>query len=191
MICTTLNAIRAHDPCANGWAELLAHLGKTGPDDEPLPLVVILDSNGLEDALWALRAVTGEDARIRRYAVWCARQVQHLMDDPRSLAALDVAERYAEGLATDDELRAAWDAAWGAARAAVGDEARNAARSAARSAAWDAAWAAVGAAAWGAAWAAIGAAAWDAARSAVGDAMRERQAEQFRRLFGEQEVGRE
>ena len=163
MICTTLNAIRAHDPCVDGWAKLLAHLGKTGADDEPLPLVTILDGNGLNDALWALRAVTGEDARIRRYAVWCARQVQHLMDDPRSLAALDVAERYAEGLATDDELRAAWDAAWGAARAAVG------------------------AAAWGAAWAAIGAAAWDAARSAVGDAMRERQAEQFRRLFGDEE----
>ena len=115
MICTTLNAIRAHDPCADGWAKLLAHLGKTGPDDEPLPLVVILNSNGFDDALWALRAVTGEDARIRRYAVWCARQVQHLMKDPRSLAALDVAERHADGLATDDELRAAWAAAVAAA----------------------------------------------------------------------------
>ena len=179
MICTTLNAIRAHDPCADGWAKLLAHLGKTGPDDEPLPLVVILDSNGLDDALWALRAVTGEDARIRRYAVWCARQVQHLMADPRSLTALDVAERHAEGLATDDELRAAWAAARDASWAAVGAAAWGAARSAARSAAWAAAEAAARDAAWAAAWAAVGAAAWDA--------MRERQAAQFRRVFGDEE----
>ena len=132
MIYTTLNAIRQHHPCADGWAKLLAYLGRTGPDDEPLPLVTILDSNGVEDAVWALCAVTGEDARIRRYAVWCARQVQHLMTDPRSVNALDVAERYADGLATDYELRvagaAAGDAAWAAARAA----------------AWAAAWAAAG-----------------------------------------------
>jgi hypothetical protein len=130
MLTTTLNAIRAHDPCVEGWGKLLAHLGKTGPDDEPVTLATILDSNGLDDALWALRCVTGHDGAIRHYAVWCARQVQHLMTDPRSLAALDVAERYADGLATDEELSAAWDAAWAAARTA------------AWTAAWAAAWAA-------------------------------------------------
>ncbi|MDD5458363.1 MAG: hypothetical protein PHF37_03115 [Phycisphaerae bacterium] len=39
--------------------------------------------------------------------VKCARLVQHLMADGRSLAALDVAERFSEGLATRDELDAA------------------------------------------------------------------------------------
>ena len=39
MICTTLNKIREHDPCADGWQKLLAGLNKTEPDDEPLPLV--------------------------------------------------------------------------------------------------------------------------------------------------------
>ena len=29
MIYTTLNRIRAHDPCADGWRKLLTHLGKT------------------------------------------------------------------------------------------------------------------------------------------------------------------
>jgi hypothetical protein len=159
MLTTTLNAIRAHDPCVKGWGKLLAHLGKTGPDDEPLALTTILDSNGFNDALWALRCVTGHDGAIRHYAVWCARQVQHLMTDPRSVEALDVAERHADGLATDDELAAARDAAWGAARAAAGD------------AAWDAA----GDAAWNAAWDAAGDAAWDAARDA--------QAAEFRRRF--------
>jgi hypothetical protein len=55
------------------------------------------------------------------------RRLQHLMPDPRSLTALDVAERHAHGMATDEELRSAWpaarDAAWAAVRAAtVGGE---------------------------------------------------------------------
>ena len=116
---TTLNAIRACGPCGirpsedgtlTGWLKLLRHLGKTEADDEPLAITAILDSNGLEDALWCLRAVKGYDREIRLYAVWCARQVQHLMTDPRSLRALDVAEAHAYGNATDEELAAAWDA---------------------------------------------------------------------------------
>lgn len=71
----------------------------------------MLDSNGLEDALWCLRAVTGYEREIRLYAVWCARQCQGQIQDPRSLAALDVAERFANGEATDAELAAAWEAA--------------------------------------------------------------------------------
>ena len=54
----------------------------------------------------------------RLFAVWCARQVQHLMTDERSLIALVVAENFANGLATRDELLAAEDAARDAAWAA-------------------------------------------------------------------------
>ena len=131
---TTLNAIREHQPCADGWAKLLRHLGKTKADHEPVLIRTILDSNGLDDALWCLRAVTGHDREIRLYAVWCARRVQHLMIDPRSIAALDVAERYANNLATEHDLEAARDAAWDAARDAAGDAAGDAARDAARDA---------------------------------------------------------
>ncbi len=154
MIYTTLNRIRAHSPCANGWHKLLAHLGKTKSDDEPLALVTVLDSNGLNDALWCLRAEPQHSSIWRLLAVHYARQVQHLMTDPRSLTALDVAERHAHGLATDDELFAARDAAWDAARGAAWetaptaawyaawyaarDAARDAARGAARGAAWGA-----------------------------------------------------
>jgi hypothetical protein len=113
---TTLNAIREKGPCEAGWKKLLKHLGKTHSDDEPLPITTILDSNGLDDALWCLQAVTGRDREIRRYAVWCARQVRHLMTDPRSIAAMDVAERHADGNATDEDLAAAWAAARDAAR---------------------------------------------------------------------------
>ena len=128
---TTLNRIRDASPCADGWKKLLDALGKTQADDEPLSLVTILGINGLDNAIWALRCVD-DQAQVRRYAVWCARQVQHLMTDPRSLAALDVAERHADGQATDEELAAAWAAA------SAASDASRAARDAA-GAAWDAA----------------------------------------------------
>ena len=163
---TTLNAIRKHSPCADGWEQLLTYLGKTKSDDEPLSIATILDSNGIDDALWCLRAVEGYDMEIRLYAVWCVRQVQHLLTDQRSLDALDVVERYANGDATKSELTAARDAAWAAGDAAraEGDAARAAAAAAA--AAWYAAYWAAARAARAAAWAAAWDAAWDAARAA-------------------------
>ena len=156
---TTLNAIRAHSPCTTGWEKLLNNLGKTKADDEPLALTTILESNGLDDALWCLRAVDGHEREMRLLAVECARSVQHLMTDKRSLNALDVAKKFANGLATQAEL--------GAARVAARDAARDAAWDAARDAAW--------AAAWDVAWAA----AWDVARDAAWDAEREAQAVLF------------
>jgi len=155
---TTLNKIRAHAPCSDGWKKLLKHLGKTEADDEPLNIKTILESNGLDDALWCLQAVEGKDKEIRLFAVWCARQVQHLMTDQRSLDAIDVAERFANGLASEEELRVAWAAAWAAAWDAAG------------AAAGSAAWAAARGAAWAAAWAAARDAAWDAARGAAKEA---------------------
>ena len=118
---TTLNAIRAHRPCADGWEKLLRHLGKTTADEEPLRIATIVQSNGLADALWCLRAVKGHEREIRLYAVWCARQVQHLMMDPRSVHALDVAERFARGEASADEWTLAKKAAKAAENAANND----------------------------------------------------------------------
>jgi len=97
MITTTLNRIREHCPSDKMWTKLLKHLGKTKPDDDPLPYVVIVESNGLEDALWCCRAEPEHSREWRLFAVWCARQVRHLMTDQRSLDALDIAERHANG----------------------------------------------------------------------------------------------
>ena len=159
---TTLNKIRKHNPCTNGWEKLLVYLGKTKADDEPLEITTILDSNGLDDAIWCLRAVEGKDREIRLFAVWCARQVQHLLTDQRSLDALDVAERYANGEATDDELTSAWSAARSAAWSA-------AATRATASAAADAAWGA------------------RASSWAAGVEMRRRQESELRKICGEVE----
>ncbi len=142
---TTLNQIRDCKPCQEGWKKLLKYLGKTATDDKDLSLLTILESNGLNDALWCLRAVEGFEREKRLYAIWCASQVRHLMTDERSLSALVVAERFAEGLATKDELTIAEAASWAAARAdAAADRAANvaAAARAANAAAAAAAWAA-------------------------------------------------
>ena len=131
---TTLNRIRAHDPCTNGWRKLLKGLNKTEADDEPLDLLTILNINGLDDALWCMRTMPEHDKEWRLYVVWCARQVQHLITDPRSIAVIDVAERFALGQTTVEELKDAEAAAEAVARAAAGDASWTAAGDATRDA---------------------------------------------------------
>lgn len=116
MITTTLNRIRAHSPCTDGWGRLLAGLGKTRADDEPLPYARVLEINGIDDAIWCCRAEPQYSREWRLYEVWCVRQVEYLMADERSVRALEVAERHANGLASDRDLAAARDAAGTAAR---------------------------------------------------------------------------
>lgn len=168
----TLAALRKAGACFEGYNKLVRSIqGETFSaedaarnsyihfkHDAEIPLVDVLNSNGIDDALWSLRCVSDADRDIRLFAVWCARQVEHLMQDQRSKDALNVAERFANGDASDEELAAAWAAA----RAAAGAAARAAARAAAWDAVWDAAWAA----------------AWDAAWAAARDA----QAEMFKRM---------
>ena len=127
MIYTTLNKIRACSPCESGWTKLLKHLGKTSADNDLLPFSVILESNGLEDASWCCRSAPEYAKEWRLFAVWCARQVQHLMTDKRSIDALDVADRFANGEATQQELDAALAAAWATVLAVAGGTAGAAA----------------------------------------------------------------
>ena len=157
---TTLERIREALPCHQGWTKLLAHLGKTKADDAPLDLLTVLNSNGLDDALWVLSCAMPDDRLARHFQAWCAEQVLHLFeaehpDDKRVREQIDI-------LRKDD----ADDAARAAARAAAWDAARAAARDAAWDAARAAAWDAAGDAARAATWAAAGDAAWDAAWAA-------------------------
>lgn len=125
---TTLAAIRAASPCEDGWRKLLGALGKTSADDEPLGLLTVLDSNGLDDALWVLSYAMPDDRLARHFQAWCAEQVLHLFESERPDDA-----RVRDQIAM---LR--------------NDEVDDAARDAARDAAWAAAWAAARDAAWAA-----------------------------------------
>lgn len=127
----TLKQLRDGGACYEGYNKVVCALKGTKFTDEiaekecyirfahkdPITLLSILDSNGFEDALWCLRVIPECERDARLFAVWCARQSQHLMTDQRSIDALDVAERFANGNATQEEL----DAAWAAARAAARD----------------------------------------------------------------------
>ena len=98
----------------------------------------ILDHESIsqEDKIWCGIQYLDEKQQ-RLFAVWCAREALKLVDnpDPRSVNACDVAERFAHGNATQDELIAARTAARTAAWTAAEDAARTAARYAARTAA--------------------------------------------------------
>ena len=80
------------------------------------------------------------DRSARAFSCWCAERVLSMFEkeypnDKRPRETIETARRYADGLATDEELAAAEAAAWAAAR----DAARDAAWAAARYAAGDAA----------------------------------------------------
>ena len=150
---TTLSAIKAANACEDGYRKLCKALGKTKADDEPISLLTILDSNGLDDALWVLSfAMPAADRLARHFHAWCAEQVLHLFESerPGDMRVRDQIEMLRRDDATGEERvaawaaarDAAWDAAWDAARDTAWDAARDAARAAARDAAWAAAWAA-------------------------------------------------
>ena len=88
---TTTARINACNPCQARRQRAAKLLNITEPSDEPITYAQLLDVLGLDDALWCCRAEPDLAPIWRRYVVWCARQVQHLMTDQRSLDALDVA----------------------------------------------------------------------------------------------------
>ena len=149
---TSFRLLHDAGACKERYRFLAKALGgiKAYGRDTPITLLQILNINGLDDALWAVRACPDSDTFARLLACDYAEHVLRIFetrypDDYRPREAIAVSRRYARGEATDAELSAAWYAAW-----AAGDAAR-AARGAAR-----AAWYAAGAAAWAAAWAAVG-----------------------------------
>ena len=134
----TVADIRSLKPCYDPATKV--------PDDWVGTVLDILKLENVEpeDKIWVITHYLSDKTN-RLFAVWCAREALKLIPnpDPRSITACDVAEKFANGEATEEELAAAWDAARDAAWDAAGAAARNAA--------WDAAGAAARAAAWAAA----------------------------------------
>ncbi len=116
-IMVTLQEIRDYHPCKDGWTKVLAANGGASADmNKQFEMASIIDSNGLDDYLWALQCKPEYQHVYRMFAVICADEVAHLFCDDGSVDALDVAWRHSCGEASGDELAAAQEAAWGAAR---------------------------------------------------------------------------
>ena len=133
---TTLAAIRSHSPCASGWKKLIAALGDYG-DETPLPLARIVETNGIADALWALRTQPTEIAKriAVTFAVECAARVLPIFEakrpnDTRPREAIAATRAWLEE-PTPENAKKARDAAAAASASAYAADAADAAYAAA------------------------------------------------------------
>ena len=193
---TTLNKIRKCKPCTNGWEKLLISLNKTQPDDEPLALTYILDSNGLNDAIWCLRALPDKHRdKIVLFTADVAERVLPIYEkqhpnDFRPRQAIQAARDFIDEKIDKKTLDAAVSGAWAAWAAAADVQAARAAAQAVLAVR----------AVWTAAFDVFAAAPRDAARDArnaaravddeldllLFNAEKQAQVELFRKHFGEQ-----
>lgn len=113
MLHTTLKLCKVNKACTDGYRTLKKSLPKDHKKTDLIPLTHVIESNGLEDALWALRAtVEDSDYLARAFAIWCAREClqyweKEYPDDDRVKNCIDIAEQYNNGQANDDDLQAA------------------------------------------------------------------------------------
>lgn len=108
---TTLNEIFSHSPHKKIWARFLNNLGKTGPDNDPLPYGHILDSGGIYDAIWSLRCHP-DTKLVRKFACDCVEGALKFFEEPypddnRPRDCVKAARDYIDGKITIDELREA------------------------------------------------------------------------------------
>ena len=140
---TTLDLLQKAGACTRGYKTLIKALGAKYPHEKPIDLLTILNTNGLDDALWALGATAENcDMIARLVAADFAEQVlpiwQKYSKDERPALAIQAARDFAHGRISREKRDAALAAALAAARAEARDEARDAALYAARAAALDA-----------------------------------------------------
>ena len=120
---TSLHRLRQANACKDRYThfrQAARALGYDG-DTTPIPLTVLFTTNGLDDTLWALRAVLPQEETLRDRLAWLlacdyAEHVLPLFEarfpaDSRPRNAIAVARRYALGQASEKEFRAAGDAA--------------------------------------------------------------------------------
>ena len=130
-LCTTFRLLRTYGACTSGYAKLARHIrdqhGTTPEDygmDRPIAIATILESNGMADALWSLRATQEPSDRFTR--LLACDFAEHVLpifeakrpDDLRPRQAIEVSRRFARVQADRDELIAAYAAADAAAYAA-------------------------------------------------------------------------
>jgi len=118
---TTLREIKSFNPCVSGWKKLCRTLRTTNLDTE-VSILQILESNGVQDAFWALKTQDYKDYCLILADI--AESVLHIFEDkypnnniPRS--TIQAIRDYKEGKITIEELEIHSSAADAAADAAA------------------------------------------------------------------------
>lgn len=120
---TTFKKLHEAGACKSRYTFLREALPNV-TDDESINLLTILETNGLDDALWALRATEQNCDRVARLmAADFAEQVipiwqKYSATNNRPQLAIKAARDFAKGLITEEQLSAesaaAWSASWDA-----------------------------------------------------------------------------
>ena len=120
MVQITLNQIRQHDPCKSGWEKLLRSLPDNMPLDKPFDFRHIIESNGIVDAIWALKCIDNKELCVR-FTVKCAESVLHIFEkiypnDKRPRQAIEAAKKWLDNPSSEIATAAtdAFDAAYAA-----------------------------------------------------------------------------
>lgn len=103
MITTTLEEIKKHNPCKDGWEKLLKSLNKTEADATIVTMEHVLNSNGISDAVWALRACNTIKAQELSmvFASACGHELCQLLTQHFIfLEAVEKAQQYLKGEVT-------------------------------------------------------------------------------------------
>jgi hypothetical protein len=118
---TTLNEIKKYKLYQEGWEKLLKSLNKTTADDEELTIEHILNSNGIDDALWVI-TVLWRSSHLEDYCNMLADIVESIAyhsSDKRVGDCIQAIRDYGAGKISKKELGVATDAARATARAAA------------------------------------------------------------------------
>lgn len=110
MMCSVMmGELRKQGPCTSGWAKLRRYLHKHEIDatqDSYVPLFVILKSNGLDDALWCLKALDKSAVpALFNFAVDCAREALKVL--PLGEAAWALANKIVDAIEDTGKLSVA------------------------------------------------------------------------------------
>jgi len=118
----TLQQIRNHRPCREGWTRLFRSLGNPSDMTTTVSIGQIARSNGSQDALWCLRCDDFDRRDVIRAIFPSVKRASVHADDARVAACIIALDKW---LAGDDTIDL--NAAKSAAYAAIGDAAYAAA----------------------------------------------------------------
>lgn len=103
----SINQAEAARACRVGLTHALSIAVEQGiTPDQQVPLPEVWRQLGYRDAIWVAVNVLDKRQDVKHYALWCARQVEHLSSGPCVKACNDATERYLRGELSRAELRA-------------------------------------------------------------------------------------